>query len=319
MTRDVLVESGYLFLGTRMKRLAERLQADATRLFEAAGHGDLLPAFNAILFVLDQEGALSIGEISERVGISQPAVTRTVSTLAGRDLVRLEPSPQDQRLRIVHLTDQGCRTVARLKGSAWLTVGRAAENLCREAGEENVLETLGALEAALAAKGLPARTQADAVVDILDYRDDLASDFYRLNAEWIEDMFVMEASDEEVLSNPKTHIIDKGGDILFVRAGNGEIIGTGALQPVGDDGEYEFTKMAVTAKHRGHKAGEKLLLALIERAREKKVPRLHLLTNSKNKAAIHLYEKFGFRHDADVLKTFGAKYDRADIGMRYPI
>jgi len=168
VTRDVLAESGYLFLGTRMKRLAERLQADATRLFEAAGHGDLLPAFNAILFVLDQEGALSIGDISERVGISQPAVTRTVSTLAGRDLVRLEPSPQDQRLRIVHLTDEGCRTVARLKGSAWLTVGRAAESLCREAGEEYVLKTLGALEAALAAKGLPARMQANPVVDIRD-------------------------------------------------------------------------------------------------------------------------------------------------------
>ena len=32
MSQDILAERDYLFLGSRMKRLAERLQADATRI-----------------------------------------------------------------------------------------------------------------------------------------------------------------------------------------------------------------------------------------------------------------------------------------------
>ena len=37
MARDVLAEMGYLALGSRLKRLAERMQADATKAFVDRG------------------------------------------------------------------------------------------------------------------------------------------------------------------------------------------------------------------------------------------------------------------------------------------
>ena len=44
---------------------------------------------------------------------------------------------------------------------------------------------------------------------------------------------------------------------------------------------------------------------------------LYLLTNAKCVPAINLYEKLGFRHDARIMKKYGAQYARCDVAMRY--
>lgn len=316
---DALAELGFLFLGSRMKRLAERMQANCTRIFEAGGHGRLLPAFNVILATLDLRGAATIGELGDLIGVSQPAITRTVSAMVESGLVSNETHETDQRIRVIRLTDEGRRKVAHLKATAWRQIREAARELSEEAGAVDILERLAAYEDKLAATPLHTRSGEPPGLSIVRYSDELARAFYDLNAEWIRSAFKMEQTDEEVLSNPRKHIIDRGGDILFVRDGDGDIIGVGALQPVGKDGDYEFTKMAVSSKKRGQKAGEFLLAALIARAREMGVKKLHLLTNTKQKAAIHLYEKMGFYHCDEVMKKFGAKYERANVAMRYPI
>ncbi len=154
-------------------------------------------------------------------------------------------------------------------------------------------------------------------LQIIEYRADLAPQFYAINAEWIEAMFVMEPHDKEVLSNPQTEIIDKGGVILFAAAPDLGIIGTCALMPT-SPGVFELTKMAVLETARGRKVGELLLDAVIERARQMNMTRLYLLTNHICAAAIHLYEKAGFRHDAAVMAEFGSTYERCDVAMEFP-
>ncbi len=319
MAQDVLADLGFLFLGSRMKRLAERMQGDATKIFEANGHGRLLPAFNVVMATLDRQGSATVCELADLIGVSQPAITRTVSAMAENGLVMLSTHDVDQRVKIVRLTEDGRRLIAHLKVTAWREIGEAARNLCADAGSADLLDRLGTLETRLAETPLTERTGDSSGLSIVTYSDDLAGAFYELNADWIRSAFAMEKADEEVLSNPRKHIIDRGGDILFVRDADGEIIGAGALQPVGDEGEYEFTKMAVAAHKRGRKAGEFLLVALIRRAREMGVKKLHLLTNTKCEAAIHLYEKAGFYHCNEVMRTFAAKYQRANVAMRYPM
>jgi ribosomal protein S18 acetylase RimI-like enzyme len=41
------------------------------------------------------------------------------------------------------------------------------------------------------------------------------------------------------------------------------------------------------------------------------------LTNKRCAAAVHLYEKAGFVHDAEVMDTYGRRYERSDVAMRY--
>jgi ribosomal protein S18 acetylase RimI-like enzyme len=151
---------------------------------------------------------------------------------------------------------------------------------------------------------------------IVEYRDELAPAFRDINAEWIEAMFVLEDVDRYVLQNPREAILDAGGDIMFVELVGRGIVGAGALR-WDAPGQLELTKMGVRQAARGRKAGEFLLAALIERGLAMQPERLFLLSSKKCEAAIHLYEKAGFCHDAELLAAAQHHYDRCDLAMCY--
>ncbi len=151
---------------------------------------------------------------------------------------------------------------------------------------------------------------------IRPFSDDLASAFHDINVQWIEAMFRVEQTDRDVLENPRERILTPGGDILFVEAAGLGIVGTCALQKTGER-QFELTKMGVLDSARGRKAGEFLLAAVIRRAGELGADNLYLLTNAICAPAIHLYEKLGFEHDLEIMRDFGARYERCDVAMRY--
>jgi N-acetylglutamate synthase-like GNAT family acetyltransferase len=151
---------------------------------------------------------------------------------------------------------------------------------------------------------------------IRDWEPALAGDFHDINAEWIASMFTLEPTDREVLENPAERIIAPGGAILFVEADGLGVVGACALQKT-DERQYELTKMGVRESARGQQAGAFLLRAMIARAAEMDAETLYLLTSSQCEAAIHLYEKHGFVHDAEIKARFGARYQRCNVAMRY--
>jgi ribosomal protein S18 acetylase RimI-like enzyme len=153
---------------------------------------------------------------------------------------------------------------------------------------------------------------------ILEYTDAHAAAFHDINAQWIESMFVLEDHDRHVLTHPRELILDPGGAILMVSSKAHDIVGACALMKT-SEGIFELTKMGVLENVRGLKAGEFLLRAVLERAATMEMTTLYLLTSSKCEAAIHLYEKNGFVHDAAIMETYGATYARCDVAMSYPI
>jgi GNAT superfamily N-acetyltransferase len=155
----------------------------------------------------------------------------------------------------------------------------------------------------------------DALI-LREFDDNLAQAFHDINAEWIAAMFTLEPTDHEVLENPHAKIIDPGGTILFVETEGLGIIGTCALQKTGPT-SFELTKMGVRESARGLKAGEFLLAAVIARAQQLGADPLYLLTSKACAAAIHLYEKRGFQHDARIMADYGARYQRCDVAMRF--
>ncbi len=155
-----------------------------------------------------------------------------------------------------------------------------------------------------------------AALSIVEFDDSLAMAFRDINAEWIADMYRLEDTDREVLDNPRARIIDPGGAILFVEADGLGVIGACALQRT-SAGCFELTKMGVLAAARGLKAGEYLLGAVIARAQAMGAEMLYLLSNRKSAAAVHLYEKLGFVHDDEIMRVYGARYERCDVAMRY--
>lgn len=318
MSADILKEHPVLFLGSRLKRLAERMQADVAGVTLAAGL-EIHPSQYALLATLDRYGPQTIGELSVSMELSQPAITRTVTKLSQAGLVAMERLRKDQRHKTISLTNSGGQALATSKSLVWPEVEIAVKDLL--AGlEEKFLEQINIIEARLLEKSLVQRGQEKMQngLRIQEFSEITAPFFCSINTQWIESMYSMEPADRDVLENPREKIIDKGGDILFVEAQGLGIVGACALYKTGDH-QYELTKMGVLEAARGRKAGEYLLKAIIARAKQKGAKRLYLLSNKKSAAAIHLYEKLGFVHDEDIMKEFGKRYARCDVAMLYPL
>ncbi len=313
---DVIADMGGILLGSRMKRLAERLQGDAARIIEDAGL-PMQPSQIPLLTALD--GAdLTVGQLADAIGSSQPGVTRAIGQLTELGLVEAKPGA-DLRQRLLSLTPPGKAAMARVKMHVWPGVGRAVDEMC-DGRTADLLAHITQIEAALSESSMVDRHArlGQPRLTIREFSDDLAREFHDINAEWIEAMFRLEPTDRDVLENPRARIVDPGGTILFVEAEGLGVVGTCALQKTGDH-SFELTKMGVRSAARGLKAGEFLLDAMIARAREMGADPLYLLTNKKCEAAIHLYEKLGFRHDVGIMERYGARYERCDVAMIHPL
>jgi len=149
---------------------------------------------------------------------------------------------------------------------------------------------------------------------IVDYSPELADFFYSINKEWIDDMFVLESIDEQVLRTPQKHVIDEGGYIWFAKHNTLGIVGACALVNKGD-GWFELTKMGVTTQARGLKIGERLLQHVLDYCQKPHIAEVFLLTNKKCEAAIHLYQKLGFKHSSVIMQKYGKSYQRCDVAM----
>jgi len=134
--------------------------------------------------------------------------------------------------------------------------------------------------------------------------------FESLNREWIEKYFVIEEADRVVFGNPLKEIVEPGGQIFFVVV-NGKPLGTCAVMRL-DDHVYEIAKMAVSSEAQGRGYSNLLMKSAIEFAKHAGADKLILLSNTRLKAAIALYEKFGFRA---VPITHADEYKRVDIQM----
>lgn len=313
---DLLADLGYLFLGSRLKRLAERLQADAAKIIADAGL-PLQPSHMPLLAALDRYGSLTVGQAADILGVSQPAITRTLKGLLALGLVASTADRTDAREKTVSLTKEGRAAMAKTRRRVWATIEPAATRLCQGLSGD-LLSQVAGVESRLDHRSLFERATSRLPVEISDYTDDHAQAFYDIGAEWINAAFSMEPADREVLENPRARILDPGGAILFASTKEHGVIGTCALYKTAP-GVFEVTKMGVRASARGLKAGEALLHAIIARAKELGAKQLFLLTNKKALAAIHLYEKVGFLHDEELLAKYGARYARAEVAMRYPL
>lgn len=314
MSTDVLSDLGYVFLGSRLKRLGERMQSGAARVIADAGV-PVQPTHMPLLTALDRE-SLTVGQLADAVGSSQPGVTRGVGQLVALGLVQSAPGA-DQRQRTLSLTAAGEAAMARIKVLIWPRVGRAAADMC-DGLTGGLLDQLAGLESRLADESLDARVTRvpHHGLTLREFDEDLAPIFHDINAEWIESMFQMEPADRDVLLHPREHILDPGGAILFVEAPGLGVIGTCALRKTGA-GCFELTKMGVREVARGLKAGEFLLAETLKRAEALGAETLYLLTSARCAPAIHLYEKLGFEHDAEIMAEYGARYARCDVAMRY--
>lgn len=156
-SEDIVRDLGHLTLGTRFKRIGDRLQSQTQRIL--AEHGVSIPAGQfPFLAAIDRLGPRPIGELARAVGVTQPAATRTLAQLSSEGLVTIKPSRQDARRKTVALTKRGQSLVDHGKAEVWPLIERAVRSLCRGLSG-SLLDQLAAVEDGLAAKPLEQRAR----------------------------------------------------------------------------------------------------------------------------------------------------------------
>ncbi|HEY8266897.1 MAG TPA: GNAT family N-acetyltransferase [Steroidobacteraceae bacterium] len=151
-------------------------------------------------------------------------------------------------------------------------------------------------------------------IQIVPFQPKYAADFRRLNLDWIERLFKVEAPDLKVLNDPQGVIIAPGGMVFFALDGE-QVVGTVAMIRTAD-GRCELAKMAVATTHQGRGIGELLGRACTAWAAEQDLRTVFLETNSKLENAIRLYERLGFRR---AIEPNPPDYVRCDVYMETPI
>jgi DNA-binding MarR family transcriptional regulator len=155
MVEDIVRRLGYLTLGTRLRRLGERLQADTQHILDDHELSIQAAQF-PFLAAIDRLGPSTIGDLAEAVGVSQPGATRTLALLAEAGLVAITTPPGDQRRKLVALTKKGHHLLEVGTREAWPLIEAVVRDLC--AGlSGSLLDQLAAIEDGLVATPLTYR------------------------------------------------------------------------------------------------------------------------------------------------------------------
>ena len=329
-SNDFLDTLGEVALGSRLKRMSERLIADASQIYKLNGL-EIQPKWFTLLSLLSHQEQVSIVEASARLGLTQPAISQFSKELISRELIQCQVSARDSRRKILMLSKKGHQLVDTMR-PVWLAVEQASKQLCSHAGND-FLDRVKIFEQAFNEASLLQRTlsimqenqrmtdkegryRLNPEVDIIEFQPGLSRYFKAINTQWINDMFTLEEADKRMLDDPEKIIIANGGKIYFAIHPEFGIVGTCALLRK-EKATYELTKMGVLKAARGLKIGETLLQHVICECKRMKITNLFLLTNSQCEAAIHLYRKFGFNDDQETMERYASKYHRCDVAMRF--
>lgn len=145
MQSDYLRASGITTLGSRVRRLFERLNGSVSDLYrKELGFEQRWFALAMLLF---DRGPMNSRQASTMLGQSHVAIVQVVSAMAKAGLLERRQDREDGRIRMLHLTGEGRAIMERVRGIS-AQVDRAAAALLDEAAP-GFLEQLDALDDAL--------------------------------------------------------------------------------------------------------------------------------------------------------------------------
>ncbi|MDE7351600.1 MAG: GNAT family N-acetyltransferase [Acetatifactor sp.] len=146
-------------------------------------------------------------------------------------------------------------------------------------------------------------------MEIIEYTTKYRDDFIQFNKDWIMDNFgFLEAGDLETFEK-----IDEDlamGAMIYFAVEEDIPLATCMAKPM-DEFTWEICKLG-SNKHKDHKGcGSAVFGAAVQWAIGHGAKRLFILSNSRLKPAIHIYEKYGFKE----IKLDNYEYVRGDIAF----
>jgi len=305
---------GKMALGSRLRFLTEKITEDAGQIYEMYGI-DMNPKWFPVFYVLSAGEAKTITAIAKEIGHSHPSVSKIISEMVDKGLIKEKKDKADGRKNMVSLSTKGKEITEKIKAQ-YTDVNNAIEAIAAET-RHDLWKAIGEWEFLLEQKSLLRRVQEQKKeresrdVNIVEYTPAYQQAFKDLNVEWISTYFKMEEADYKALDNPESYILANGGHIL-VALYEDRPVGVCALIKMNDPQyEYELAKMAVSPSAQGKSIGWLLGNAILDKARSLGAHKVYLESNTILKPAINLYHKLGFER----VVGHASPYERCNIQM----
>lgn len=146
---------------------------------------------------------------------------------------------------------------------------------------------------------------------VIQFEEKYRQDFIDFNTDWIVSNFgFLEEHDKETFEKIDEYL--KSDAMIFFAVENDIALATCMAMPMKDE-TWELCKLG-SNKNFPHKgAGSAVFEAAMNWALNHNAKRLFILSNSKLKPALHIYEKYGFKE----IKLENYEYARGDIAFEY--
>jgi DNA-binding MarR family transcriptional regulator/GNAT superfamily N-acetyltransferase len=235
-----------------------------------------------VLWEIGTEGT-DVRTIRARLDLDSGYLSRILRGLESEGLVTVEPDPDDQRARVIRLTDVGRTEQAVLDRESDSLATSLLAPLDSDR-RQRLLDAMATVERLLTAGLVDVRIEDP---DSRAARFCIESYFAELDARFENgfDRSITISADGDELREPN--------GLLLVARLRGEPVGCGALKFHGLE-PTELKRMWVANDARGLGIGRRLLTELEGRARDRGVSVLHLETNSSLVEAISLYVSTGY-------------------------
>lgn len=318
---DILADMPYTFLGSRLKRLAEQMQAQASTLVENSGI-HVPTGLYPLLVLLEKKPGLTVSEMARCTRVSQPAMTGSISRLVRAGLVSRQGEGEDRRKSFITLTDAGKTAIAQGEQVAWPLLDNVVQELT--AGlSGSFVEQIAALEKRLAERSLSDRGARYASLDLQPVTGDELADVvallnhaYRSGGEeagWTTEAGLLDGDriSEQTL---RQELADKPHASLLVWKIDAAINGCVWLEPV-EDGVWYLGSLAVSPALQNARYGRRLLAAAEQwcRARGGKTVKMTVLQARDTLVAWYL--RRGYRRTGET-EPFPADDTRFGIPTR---
>lgn len=148
-------------------------------------------------------------------------------------------------------------------------------------------------------------------MELVSYDPKYRQNFIELNTAWIINNFgCLEEADKKTFLEIEKEIAD--GAMIFCALEKNIVLAVCMVRPIGK-GTWEICKLAADERYRGQGAGSRLFKKCMEYAIANNAERLFIISNSKLKPALHIYQKFGFKE----IELADYEYSRGDIAFEY--
>jgi DNA-binding MarR family transcriptional regulator len=142
---NIINESGILGISTRLQRLSEQLRRDGFQIYKANGI-NFEPKWFPVIYTLHFKPILSVVELAAEIGYTHPSTISLLKELEKQKLIRSKKDKQDERKRLILLTEKGKKLLQQMQ-PVWQTMVDALTELTNTSN--NIMKAIEEVEAQL--------------------------------------------------------------------------------------------------------------------------------------------------------------------------